>query len=156
MRRNHRRSWPGALAAALVLAVAGTTARGSDDDAMRAVAMDYAEAWTTGDGDRMARALHPAATMRRVVSDLLTGEPRVQFMDAATVVSATRDGAGREGDPGPLNIRVAILDRHGDMAAARVVSPLYVHYLQLARWGDRWVVLAILWGTVAAPGDGPQ
>jgi predicted YcjX-like family ATPase len=156
MRRNHSRGWPRALLVALLLGCAGTSALASDDEAVRAVAMDYAEAWTTGDGDRMARALHPAATMRRVVSDLLTGEPRMQFMDAATVVSATRDGAGREGDAGPLNIRVAILDRHGDMAAARVVSPLYVHYLQLARWDDRWVVVAILWGTVAAPGDGPQ
>lgn len=141
---------------ALLLAFAGTAVPASDDDAVRAVAMDYAEAWTTADGDRMGRALHPAATMRRVVTDLLTGEPRLQFMDAATLVRATRDGAGREGDAAPLNVRVAILDRHGDMATARVVSPLYVHYLQLARWDDRWVVLAILWGTVAAPGDEPN
>jgi hypothetical protein len=42
------------------------------------------------------------------------------------------------------------------MTVARVVSPLYVHYLQLVRWDDRWVVLAILWSTVAAPGDEPQ
>ena len=156
MRRNHSSGWPRALVVALLLVFASSSARASDDEAMRAVAMDYAEAWTTADGDRMARALHPAATMRRVVSDLLTGEPRMQFMDAATVVSATRDGAGRESDAGPLNIRVAILDRHGDMAVARVVSPLYVHYLQLTRWDDRWVVLAILWSTVVAPGDGPQ
>jgi hypothetical protein len=155
MRRKYPSAGPGAVVAVLLLAFAGASALASDDDAVRAVAMDYAEAWTTADGDRMARVLHPQATMRRVVADLLTGEPRLQFMDAATVVSATRDGAGREGDAGPLNLRVAILDRHGDMTVARVVSPLYVHYLQLARWGDRWVVLAILWSTVAAPGDEP-
>ena len=153
MRRKYSSGRPGAVVAALLLAFAGASALASDDDVVRAAAMAYAEAWTTADGDRMARVLHPQATMRRVVADLLTGEPRLQFMDAATVVSATRDGAGREGDTGPLNLRVAILDRHGDMTVARVVSPLYVHYLQMVRWDDRWVVLAILWGTVAAPGD---
>jgi Flp pilus assembly protein TadD len=140
-------------AALLVLGVAGAPALADEDEAVRAVALDYAEGWATADAERMARALHPQALKRRVVVDVLSGEPRVQEMDAAELLRATRAGEGRPADPGPLNLRVAILDRHGDMTVARVVSPLYVHYLQLVRWDDRWVVLGVLWGTIAAPGE---
>lgn len=147
---------PGRLvfcAALLVLGAAGAPVWADEDEAVRAVALDYAEGWATADAERMARALHPQALKRRVVVDVLSGEPRVQEMDAAELLRATRAGAGRPADPGPLNLRVAILDRHGDMTVARVVSPLYVHYLQLVRWEDRWVVLGVLWGTIAAPGE---
>lgn len=140
-------------AALLALGAAGGPANANEDEAVRAVALDYAEGWATADAERMARALHPHALKRRVVVDILSGEPRVQEMDAAELLRATREGEGRPPDPGPLNLRVAILDRHGDMAVARVVSPLYVHYLQLVRWEDRWVVLGVLWGTIAAPGE---
>jgi hypothetical protein len=34
-----------------------------------------------------------------------------------------------------------------------VVSPLYVDYLQMVRWEGEWVILMVLWGTLAAPGD---
>lgn len=141
--------------ALLVLGAAGApaSARADEDEAVRAVALDYAEGWATADAERMARALHPQALKRRVVVDVLSGEPRVQQMAAAELIRATREGDGRPADPGPLNLRVAVLDRHGDMAVARVVSPLYVHYLQLVRWEARWVVLGITWGTVAAPGE---
>lgn len=145
--------WLMSFAALLVLGAAGTPALADEDEAVRAVALDYAEGWATADAERMARALHPQALKRRVVADVLSGEPRVQEMDAAELLRATRAGEGRPADPGPLNLRVAILDRHGDMTVARVVSPLYVHYLQLVRWDDRWVVLGVLWGTIAAPGE---
>lgn len=140
-------------AALLVLGAVGEAANADEDEAVRAVALDYAEGWVTADAERMARALHPQALKRRVVADILSGEPRVQVIDAAELLRATRAGEGKPPDTGPLNLRVAILDRHGDMAVARVVSPLYVHYLQLVRWEGRWVVLGVVWGTVAAPGE---
>lgn len=140
-------------AALLALGAATERAYADEDEAVRAVALDYAEAWATADAERMARALHPQARKRRVVVDVLSGEARVQEMNVAQLLRATREGAGKPPDPGPLNLRVAILDRHGDMAVARVVSPLYVHYLQLVRWEERWVVLSIVWGTITAPGE---
>lgn len=139
--------------ALLVLGAAGAPASADEDEAVRAVALDYAEGWATADAERMARVLHPQALKRRVVVDILSGEPRMQQMDAEELIRATREGDGRPADHGPLNLRVAVLDRHGDMAVARVVSPLYVHYLQLVRWEGRWTVLGITWGTVAAPGE---
>jgi hypothetical protein len=122
-----------------------------EDEAIREVALDYAEGWLTGDAERMARALHPEMLKRRVVTDLLSDAQSVQELTAETLVSATRSGVGVGG--GPLTFRVAILDRHGDMAVVRVVSPLYVDYLQMVRWQGRWVILSVVWGTIDSPGD---
>lgn len=140
-------------AAWFLLAAVGVPANAAEDEAVRGVVLDYAEGWATADEARMGRALHPQALKRRVVIDILSGEPRVQVMDAAELLRATRAGEGRPLEPGPLNFTVTILDRHGDMAVARVVSPLYVHYLELVRWEGRWMVFGVLWGTVAAPGE---
>ena len=153
MRRPYRTAGLGAGALLLALTLGDALASIAADEAIKAVVLDYAEGWATGDAERMARALHPAVVRRRVVTDVLSGAHRLQQMDATALLEATRAGAGMPLEPGPLNLRIAILDHHGDMATARVVSPLYVDYLQLVRWEDRWVVLMVSWGTVASPGD---
>lgn len=141
-----------AMAAALtLLALACAPANASDDEAIKAAALDYAEGWYQGDAERMERSLHPEMLKRRIVTDVLTGVPSVQVLDTSTLVRATRDGVGLGAVDGPLGFRVAILDRHGDMAVVRVVSPLYVDYLQMVRWEGRWVILSIVWGALDVP-----
>lgn len=145
------RGWGGCGMLLLLLASGSAAADIAEDEAIKAVALDYAEGWLTGDEERMARALHPEMLKRRVVTDVLSDTRSVQELDAPTLLRATREGVGVGG--GPLSFRVAILDRHGDMAVVRVVSSLYVDYLHMVRWGDRWLILSVLWGTIAAPGD---
>lgn len=139
------------LAGALLLAPVAAPLGAADDEAIKAAALDYAEGWLTGDEERMSRALHPEMLKRRVVTELLSDTQTVQMLDAETLVRATREGVGVGG--GLLTFRVAILDQHGDMAVVRVVSELYVEYLHLVRWEGRWVILSVLWGTIASPGD---
>jgi hypothetical protein len=149
---NAKRRLAGACVAAWILA-SGGAAMGSEDEALRDVVLDYAEGWYTGDDARLARALHPQMLRRRVVTEVLSRQEVVQAMDAETMIAAAREGQGKDLDPSLVSLRTAVLDRHGDMATARVVSPLYVDYLQLVRWEGRWVVLSAVWGTVAAPGE---
>jgi hypothetical protein len=141
------------VCAAAFLVFCSAMASASDDEALRAVVLDYAEGWHTADERRLAGALHPQMLRRRVVTEVLSRREVVQVMDAQTMIEAAREGQGQGIDPSLVSLRVAILDRHGDMATARVVSPLYVEYLQLVRWQGRWVVLSVVWGTVAAPGE---
>ncbi|NGX15136.1 nuclear transport factor 2 family protein [Wenzhouxiangella sp. XN24] len=136
--------------AALVLYAGSVHA--SDDEAVRAAALDYAEGWYAGDAERLAQALHPEAVKRRVVKDVVTGEERVNVLGIEDLLRGAREGVGRE-PGGPVRLRVAVLDQHGDMAVARVVSMLYVDYLQLVRWNGRWVVLSVVWGTIESPGE---
>lgn len=131
-------SWPGLVAAA-------------DDEAIRAAALDYAEGWYTGDATRMEQALHPEFLKRRVVTDITTDEASLHEIDAPTLLRATQAGVGKDAWRGPLDLTVTILDEHHDMAVVRVVSPLYVDYLQLVKWRGRWVILDVLWGALAAP-----
>lgn len=147
------RTMSGCAIAMLALACGNAAASIQYDEAIREVALDYAEGWLAGDEQRVARALHPEMLKRRVVIDILSDEQVVQVMDAQAVLRATREGQGRSAVEGPMSLRVSILDRHGDIAVVRVVSALYVHYLNLVRWEDRWVILSVLWGTMAAPGD---
>jgi hypothetical protein len=149
-RVSRNRGWGACGAALLLLASGGAQATIAEDEAIRAVALDYAEGWLTGDEERMARAVHPEILKRRVVTDVLSDRQSVQALDAETLIRATREGVGVGG--GPLSFRVAILDRHGDMAVVRIVSSLYVDYLQMVRWEGRWVILSVLWGTIAEPG----
>ena len=116
------------------------------DEAITATALDYIESWFTGDGERMRRALHPEFARRRVVTDVASGEQVVQELDTETMVRATAQGVGRGNWAGPLDFRVTILDRYEGMADVRVVSPLYVDYLHIVKWGDRWVILSAMWG----------
>lgn len=135
----------------LLLALGDALASVAEDESIKSVALDYAEGWLTGDAERMTRALHPEMFKRRIVTDVLTDAQSVQVLNAEALIRATQDGVGIGG--GPLSFRVAILDRHGDLAVVRVVSSLYVEYLHMVRWEDRWVILSVLWGTIAAPGD---
>ena len=79
----------GLLAAAAPTARAQTAAEAA---AIRATALDYAEGWYAGDGDRMGRALHPELVKRILVSDTATGRSFVQTMGASALVNGTRHG----------------------------------------------------------------
>lgn len=149
-RRAGRRAAFAAIGLACVMLPAGALA---EDAAVRAAALEYAEAWLTGDELRMARVLHPEVQKRRVLRDLHTGAEQLHVQDIEALLHATRLGVGTAEVAGALSVRVAVLDRHGDMAVARVVSPLYVDYLQLVRWREQWVVLSVTWGTLAGPGE---
>ena len=116
------------------------------DEAITATALDYVEGWFTADGERMRRAIHPEFVKRRVVTDVASGEQFVQELDAQAMLRATVQGVGRGAWAGPLDFRVTILDRYEGMADVRVVSPLYVDYLHVVRWGGRWVILSAMWG----------
>jgi hypothetical protein len=144
-----------ALLAGMLLALICATQAAGDvvqDEAIKAAALDYAEGWFTGDEERMARVLHPEMLKRRVVTDLTSGAQTVQSLDAAKLIRATGEGVGKGQFDGLLSLRVAILDRHGEMAMVRVVSELYVEYLQMVNWEGRWVVLSVTWGAIEAPG----
>ncbi|MDQ3208913.1 MAG: nuclear transport factor 2 family protein, partial [Gemmatimonadota bacterium] len=73
------------LCAAVTAAAQAQTA--ADSAAIKATALDYAEGWYEGNGDRMARALHPELVKRIVVRDTTTGKSMVQGMGASVLVN---------------------------------------------------------------------
>src|SRR5215216_1621201 len=131
------------LLAATVPAVRAQTA--AEAAAIRATALDYAEGWYAGDGDRMGRALHPELVKRILVSDTATGRSFVQTMGTSALVNGTRHGYGK-GTPADRQQKdVTVLDVFGNAAIAKVVMADWVDYLQLVRVDGRWLIVNVLW-----------
>jgi hypothetical protein len=131
-----------ALLAAVPAARAQTAA---DTTGIRAAALDYAEGWYSGDGDRMARAVHPELVKRILVTDTATGRSFVQTMGAAALVNGARHGYGKS-TPAERQLKdVRILDVFGNAAVAKVVMADWIDYLQLVKTEGRWQIVNVLW-----------
>lgn len=124
----------------------------ADSGAIRSVALDYAEGWYEGNGDRMARALHPELVKRIVVHDTTTKRSVVQSMGASALVNGTRHGYGKETPKERRQKDVTILDIFGNAASAKAVMADWVDYMQLAKVDGRWVIVNVLWERKPAAG----
>jgi len=117
----------------------------ADTTAIRAAALDYAEGWYAGDGDRMARALHPELVKRIVVGDTATKRAFLQTMGATSLVNATRHGYGKSTPAARQQKEVTVLDTYGNAAVAKIVMADWIDYLQLGKVDGRWLIVNVLW-----------
>jgi hypothetical protein len=114
---------------------------GAARQAILAAAADYIEAWLDGDAERMGRCLHPDLVKREVEQDAAAG-PRVDTMSRDDMVAATAAGYGRRYE---RPYTADVLDAFGDIATVRVLSSVYMDYLHIARFGDQWQLVNVLW-----------
>ncbi len=132
------------LAGLLVVAPAHAQT-GADSTAIRQTALDYIDGWYTGDGDRMARALHPDLAKRIVQTDPASGESRLGHMGKDQLVQATTAGYGKRTPEAERRADVTILDIFENAATVRVDARDWVDYLHIARWDGRWMIINVLW-----------
>ena len=114
----------------------------ADEAQILASARDYIEAWLDGDAERMGRCLHPELAKRSVEADPATEAPVVETLTRDQMVSLTAAGHGKKY---ARPYELAILDAYGDIATVRLLSSVYMDYLHIARWGERWLILNCLW-----------
>jgi len=137
-----------ALLAALLVAAPPLAAQSEYTDAQRdavlAAAMNYLEGAETNDAERMAAAVHPELH-KVLLTRSQTGEQFLQSMGATLLVEVVRAGAGflPEDQRIEPDVRVHNIDR--DMAAVSVTSKQWVDHLLLAKWGDEWKIMNVLW-----------
>lgn len=135
----------GLLLAALAAPALAQAQTAADSSAIRAAALDYAEGWYEGNGERMARAVHPELVKRIVVSDTATGRSVIQNMGATALVNGARRGWGKETPPERRQKDVTILDIFGNAASVKAVMADWIDYLQIAKVDGRWVIVNVLW-----------
>ena len=126
--------------------LAAAAATGSPESAVAQVARDYVEGQLDGDAVRVARVLHPDLAKRAVKPTGPTPREALPLrrMTADELIQLTHDGAlKRPRDKWERDVRV--LDVTGDAAVARVETPWFVDYLNLGRFGDRWMIVNALW-----------
>jgi hypothetical protein len=117
-----------------------------DVEAITAVARDYVEGYFDGDEARMRRCLHPELVKRTIwhradTEEWALGRPS----SAEDMAGWARDGVGRDAvDRGrPITITVEDVFRH--IASVKVVSRPFMDYLHIAKLGDRWLIVNVLW-----------
>ena len=118
-----------------------TVAAASHRAAVMRVAADYIESWFAGDHERMRASLHPDLA-KRSVEQGAGGDPFLDTIGTEDMVEATARGTGKKYPPGH---DVVVFDIDGDVATVKVTSAPYVEYLQLARFGERWLIVNVLW-----------
>jgi hypothetical protein len=115
----------------------------ADDAGIRATIDDYYLGWYDGDGERMARALHPDLAKRGWFR--YPDEPILDPDTFATMTALAAAGRGRRDDPQGRRYEIEIADVHADIATAVVHAVPYVDYLHLVRTVDGWRILNALW-----------
>ena len=117
-----------------------------DPSGPRRVLDDYASSWFDRDVERARGVYHPAFVERR---DARPGDglelEEVTIEDVVTEVrQGPPDGTERRWDADVLSV-------DGDIASGRIGVGPWDLYLQLARFGDRWLVVNILYRTREEP-----
>jgi len=89
----------------------------------------------------MRASLHPDLA-KRSVEQGAGGDPFLSTIGAKDMVEATARGAGKKY---PAGHDVVICDIDEDLATVKVTSAPYVEYLHLARFGELWLIVNVLW-----------
>jgi hypothetical protein len=115
-----------------------------DSAGIRLAALDYIEGWYTGNGDRMAKALHPELAKRIMLTDTL-GNFWIRDMGATELIRGTRTGGGARTPEADRRTEVRVLDIFQNAASVRIDAGGWIDYLHLVRWRGQWVILNVLW-----------
>jgi hypothetical protein len=135
----------GAVVLAAGIGFAAQSQAEQDRTAIEKVALDYIEGWFEGNAERMERALHPDLVKRAFQLDPATGQPALQNLNKATMVEYTQKGGGKGVPADRRGIKVVVLDQFREIGTVRVESVSFIDYLQVARAGDRWQIVNVLW-----------
>lgn len=137
-----------ALIAGSVAVVQGTTSDDlirQDREAITMAALDYIDGYYTGDGERMARALHPELAKRIVRTDPNTGKSVLQNMTAEQLVQITNGGGGNRIPEEERQSDVTILDVFENVASVKIVAGTWIDYLHVGRVDGEWKIINVLW-----------
>ncbi|WP_172202069.1 nuclear transport factor 2 family protein [Niveibacterium sp. COAC-50] len=114
-------------------------------DAVASVVQDYALGWYEGNAAQMQAALHPALLKRKPALLNRAGEIRIEALDAAALIAATRAGGGRNTPADMRGIAVKVLDIRGRSAIAVLETRDFFDFLALTRDKGRWQIVNALW-----------
>jgi hypothetical protein len=119
--------------------VSGDAEAAAIEDAAR----DYILGFYGGDGERIARSVHPLLAKRTVEKwgDVEVLRPMTaEQLGAASVLFSMRN------ERGPEDVReIAVLDRTDRIATVKVDTSDFVDYVHLGKINGKWMVVNVLW-----------
>jgi hypothetical protein len=115
-----------------------------DRAAIEETALNYIDGAFSGDGDRMARALHPEITKMMLAERRETGMQYLRKMGPSHLIEGTHAGLGTLAEE-ERNIEVEIYDVSHGIAAVKVSSAMYIDHLQVGKFNGEWKIINVLW-----------
>lgn len=115
----------------------------ADTTAIIQAALDYAEGWYEGNGERMTQALHPDLAKRIVHTE--DGQSEVQHMGAERLIKATQAGFGTQTPAAEQQKDVVILDIFENAASVKLVMRDWIDYLHVGHYNGEWKIINVLW-----------
>jgi hypothetical protein len=116
----------------------------ADRKGIEAAALDYLEGYFTGDGERLARGVHPELTKVWPRTMQQTGRPWLEKIGAGFLIEAAAMGSGKM-EPDQRKIDITILDYAEDIALVEALSAVFYDYLQVAKIDGEWRIINVLW-----------
>jgi Putative lumazine-binding len=117
-----------------------------DIKAITDVARDYIEGWLDADEGRMRRCLHADLVKRTIWHDPALGDWRLgRPLDAKMMVGFVREGKGRTVVARERVFEITVQDVFRHISSVKVQSHPYMDYLHVAKIGDRWLIVNVLW-----------
>ena len=98
-----------------------------------------------GDPGKGEKSLHPELVKRITLTDPDSGADYLDLMSAARLIERWGSGDGKK-TPKELQLKdITVFDVHGNIASAKLETPAWVDYMQLAKFNNEWVIVNILW-----------
>ncbi|MEJ7625112.1 MAG: nuclear transport factor 2 family protein [Pyrinomonadaceae bacterium] len=116
----------------------------ADRDAVKRVAMSYAEGWYEGDAAKMESALSPQLA-KRIARSSEKGESTLGQMTSTDLIDATRGGLGKKTPAIEQRKDVKIFDMMANSATVKLEMRDWVDYMHIARMNGKWVIVNVLW-----------
>lgn len=121
-----------------------STHTSADEKAIHTTALNYLEGSFSGDAERMEKALHPELNKVIPVKVKKTDKTMLDKMGASLLIEGTRAKMGMVPED-KREIEYTLLDIRDNIAMVKVLSSRYYDYLQVAKFGDSWKIVNVLW-----------
>lgn len=134
------------LVTLITLAVSMTAYSQTDADreGVKRAALDYAESFYEGNGEKMEAALSPDLA-KRIANTNPQGRSNLGHMSAMTLVQVIRTGSGKNTPKDEQIKNVTILDMMTNSATVKLEMRDWVDYMHIAKMNGRWVIVNVLW-----------
>jgi hypothetical protein len=134
------------LVTLITLAVSMTAYSQTDADreGVKRAALDYAESFYEGNGEKMEAALSPDLA-KRIANTNPQGRSSLGHMSAMTLVQVIRTGSGKNTPKDEQIKNVTILDMMTNSATVKLEMRDWVDYMHIAKMNGRWVIVNVLW-----------
>lgn len=116
----------------------------ADREGVKRAALDYAESFYEGNGEKMEAALSPDLA-KRIANTNPQGRSSLGNMSALTLVQVIRTGSGKNTPKDEQIKNVAILDMMTNSATVKLEMRDWIDYMHIAKMNGKWLIVNVLW-----------